>query len=139
MSLPWLDQPVLLHSSRDAGKCSMTPDQCALKTGYWVFWYEADHRYGLPTVAFFLAVIMLFTIGNFASVHGPRTSGSNTLWLRLLSLSRFLSYKSYRFGLWNNQSLGTYLLGAVGAMFFLGKSKLNSTLPATSSDCIPQP
>lgn len=37
--LPILDQPVQFHSSRDPGKCKLTPEQCAYKSQYWVFWY----------------------------------------------------------------------------------------------------
>ncbi|OHF03009.1 hypothetical protein CORC01_01767 [Colletotrichum orchidophilum] len=118
MSLPWLSQPVMLHSSRDAGTCSMTPEQCAFKTGYWVFWYEADHRYGLPTVALFVTAVLLVAIASFASTYAPTSWRRNAIWLRILSSGRLLSYKSWRFGFWNTQSLGTYLLGAVGAVFF---------------------
>ncbi|KAL0937088.1 ferric reductase transmembrane [Colletotrichum truncatum] len=118
MSLPWLDQPVMLHSSRDSGKCSMTPEQCAYKSRYWVFWYEADHRYALPTTAFFLAVILVVSIGNLAGLYAPMKVRRNALWLRLLSLCRFLSYKSWRFRSWNTQSLAVYILGATGITFF---------------------
>lgn len=120
MSLPWLDQPVLLHSSRDAGMCSMTPEQCALKTSYWVFWYEADHRYGLPTIAFFLTAILIVAIGNLASTYAPERIRRNSSWLRFLSFGRFISYKSWRLRSWNTQSLAAYILGAAGAVFFLG-------------------
>lgn len=34
---PWLDQPVLLHSSR-ADSCALTPAQCAYRAGYWRYW-----------------------------------------------------------------------------------------------------
>ncbi|KAL0775952.1 hypothetical protein CaCOL14_007239 [Colletotrichum acutatum] len=119
MSLPWLSQPVMLHSSRDAGACSMTPEQCAFKTSDWVFWYEADHRYGLPTVAFFVTAILLAVIASFASTYAPTSWRGNTLWLRILSSGRLLSYKSWRLGFWNSQPLGTYLVGAAGAVFFL--------------------
>ncbi|KAF6816110.1 ferric reductase transmembrane [Colletotrichum sojae] len=119
MSLPWLDQPVMLHSSRDPGMCSMTPEQCAYKTRYWVFWYEADHRYGLPTTAFFLAAIILAALCHFSAVYTPASLRRNPLWLRLVSLGRFVSYTSWRLGGWNSQSLAAYVLGAVGAIFFL--------------------
>lgn len=119
MSLPWLDQPVLLHSSRDAGMCSLTPEQCALKTSYWVFWYEADHRYGLPTIAFFLTAILIVAIGNLTSTYAPERMRRNSSWLRFLSFGRFISYKSWRMGSWNTQSLAAYILGAAGAIFFL--------------------
>ncbi|OHW98060.1 ferric reductase transmembrane [Colletotrichum incanum] len=119
MSLPWLSQPVMLHSSRDAGTCSMTPEQCAVKTGYWVFWYEADHRYGLPTVAFFVTATILVSLGSFATAYAPASLRCKPLWLRLLSLGRLLTYKVWRIGCWNSQSLATYMLGMVGAIFFL--------------------
>ena len=35
---PWLDQPVMLHSSRKY-KCSLdTEEQCLWQQGYWRFW-----------------------------------------------------------------------------------------------------
>lgn len=39
--LPWLDSPVMLHSSR-ADTCKMTPEQCAYRSGHWRYWYVAD-------------------------------------------------------------------------------------------------
>jgi ferric-chelate reductase len=99
----------------------MTAEQCALKTGYWVFWYEADHRYALPTVAFFLVAIILFTISHIASKAAPQSLTKNSIWSRILAACRFLSYKSWRFGGWNTQSLGVCLLGGAGAIFFLGE------------------
>lgn len=35
--LPWLDQPVTLHSSR-ADTCKLTPEQCAYRRGHWRYW-----------------------------------------------------------------------------------------------------
>jgi hypothetical protein len=119
--VPWLDQPVMLHSSRDAGECTMTPEQCALKTSYWVFWYEADHRYALPTVAFFLVAIILFTVSRIVSKAAPQGLRKRPIWSRLVAAFRFLSYKSWRFGDWNTHSLGVCLLGAAGAVFFFGE------------------
>jgi len=34
---PWLDQPVMLHSSREQ-TCNLTPDECAFEHQYWLFW-----------------------------------------------------------------------------------------------------
>ncbi|KAJ5338217.1 hypothetical protein N7452_004945 [Penicillium brevicompactum] len=117
--VPFLDQPVMLHSSRDAGNCTMTPEQCALKTSYWVFWYEADHRYALPTVAFFLVAIILFTLARLISKATPQGVKQKSLWSRLVAALRFISYKSWRIGSWNTHSLGAYLLAAAGVVFFL--------------------
>jgi len=38
---PWLDQPVMLHSSR-ADKCKLTEAQCAYRNNHWRYWYESD-------------------------------------------------------------------------------------------------
>lgn len=117
--VPWLDQPVLLHSSRDASKCKMTAEQCAFKTSYWLFWYEADHRYALPTVAFFLVAIGLFIMGHIASEILPQRIKQHSLLSRVLAGFRFLSYKGWRIRGWNTQSIGTFLLGAAGLVYFL--------------------
>ncbi|KAL4874409.1 ferric reductase like transmembrane component-domain-containing protein, partial [Aspergillus karnatakaensis] len=117
--VPWLDQPVMLHSDRDPGECTMTPEQCAYKTGYWVNWYQADHRYALPTVAFFLVAVGLFTIGHLASILAPSRLKQTAGWSRLAALFRFLSYRSWRIRHWNTQSLGGLLLVAAGAAYFL--------------------
>ncbi|PLB36842.1 ferric reductase family protein [Aspergillus candidus] len=115
---PWLDQPVMLHSDREA-MCMMTPEQCALKFSYWVFWYEADHRFALPTVAFFMVAIILFALGNLVSSLAPQRLKQTSGWSRLTAVFRVLSYKSWRVGSWNTRSLGTILLGAAGLVFFL--------------------
>lgn len=116
---PWLDQPVMLHSDREA-MCMMTPEQCALKFSYWVFWYEADHRFALPTVAFFMVAIILFALGNIISSLAPQRLKQTSGWSRLTAVFRVLSYKSWRIGSWNTRSLGTLLLGGAGLVFFLG-------------------
>ncbi|KAK3935272.1 ferric reductase [Diplogelasinospora grovesii] len=117
MSLPWLTQPVMLHSSRDAGTCTMTPQQCAFKTQHWVFWYNADNVYALNTVYFFVAVIGIFAVG-----YGlPKVLGKNGLYLRMLAATRLLSYRQLRGKRldWGFPSVGILLLGLVGAAFFL--------------------
>jgi hypothetical protein len=119
--VPFLDQPVMLHSNRDPGTCTMTPAQCAFKTSYWVFWYEADHRYALPTVAFFLVAIIFFTISRAVSYATPQRVKRKSIWSRLVAALRFLSYKSWQIRGWNSHSLGMYLLAAAGAVFFLGE------------------
>ncbi|KAL3461020.1 ferric reductase like transmembrane component-domain-containing protein [Aspergillus heterothallicus] len=119
MSLPWLDQPVMLHSDRDPGMCMMTEEQCAYKSRYWVFWYEADHRYALPTVAFFLVAVALFTLGHWCAVYTPNRVKRTAAFSRVTALFRFLSYRNWRIWQWNTQSLGGLLLAAAGAVFFL--------------------
>jgi ferric-chelate reductase len=36
--LPWLDQPVMLHSSRVPDYGPLTEEQLAYVTQYWLFW-----------------------------------------------------------------------------------------------------
>lgn len=123
--IPWLDQPVMLHSDRDPGVCTMTPEQCAYKSQYWVNWYQADHRFALPTVAFFMVAIGIFTIAHIVSRIFPSRLQRNPAWCCLVAVCRFLSYKSWRFAGWNSQSLGAFLLGAAGLVFFFGEASLN--------------
>ncbi|XWW92927.1 hypothetical protein V2A60_000855 [Cordyceps javanica] len=116
--MPLLQRPILLHSSRDPGNCTLTPERCAYKTRYWVFWYEADHVFALPTVYFFLAAIAVFAVGHFASAYAPASVTRRPLWRRAVAGLRFCAYKTWRFGNRNSQSLGAYLLLGVGVIFF---------------------
>ncbi|KAK2592030.1 hypothetical protein QQS21_010263 [Conoideocrella luteorostrata] len=116
--LPILNQPTQFHSSRDPGKCTLTPKQCAYKNSYWVFWYKADLVYCLPVVYFFVAAIALFAFGRLVSDFSPISVTSSQIWRRSVSASRLLSYKRWRFGNWNSQSLGVFLLAALGIVFF---------------------
>lgn len=118
MMLPWLTQPVSLHSSRDPGMCMMTPEQCAYKSRYWVYWYEADHRYALPTIALILCTILLFSAIRALNLLVPATWTRSSPWRRAAAASRWASYRRWRFGSWRTQSLGVYMLGLVGLVFF---------------------
>ncbi|KAJ5708207.1 Riboflavin synthase-like beta-barrel [Penicillium malachiteum] len=117
----WLDQPVLLHSSR-ADKCKLSSEQCAYRNSDWRYWYEADHIYALATIYFCCAVIGLFAISNFLVRYSPDWVKRTRVWRATTSMSRYLAYRGY--GLktlryWS-PSLGVLLLGIVGAGFFLG-------------------
>ncbi|KAM3566091.1 hypothetical protein ARSEF4850_000916 [Beauveria asiatica] len=131
--MPLLKTPILLHSSRDPGKCTLTPERCAYKSRYWVFWYEADHVFALPTVYFFLAVIAVFALGHFASAYAPaRLTRQSSPWRRAVAGLRFCAYKTWRVGggrssssssdnrnfFFFSQSLGAYLLLGAGVVFF---------------------
>ncbi|GIZ45096.1 hypothetical protein CKM354_000827900 [Cercospora kikuchii] len=120
MGTPWLDKP--LSETYRAYECSLNDTQlCEYQQGYWRFWYEADHRYALPTVAFFLAVIILFSVAylldQFAS-HGIKQS---SLGRKVAALNRWLSYKSYRVNAldWNSAPFGLLVLGAIGFIYFV--------------------
>ncbi|KXT17614.1 hypothetical protein AC579_10141 [Pseudocercospora musae] len=117
----WLDQPVKLHSSR-AYKCSLNhTEQCEYQQGYWRFWYELDHRYALPTVAFFMTAITLFAIPFVLAPFVSAVAQSKQV-RKILALHRYLSYRAYRIPLlnWNSAPIGVLLLGAIGTIFFFG-------------------
>jgi hypothetical protein len=99
----------------------MTAEQCAYKSQYWVFWYQADNRYGLPTVAFFLVAIILFTLGHWISLFGPQSLKNRSGWSHLAAIFRILSYKRWRIMAHSTQSIGALLLAAAGVVFFLGE------------------
>lgn len=99
----------------------MTPEQCAYKQRYWVFWYEADHRYSLPTVALFLVAIALFTLARLIRLLAPQSWKRLSGWVRLTALFRTVRYKKVWF-LGSTQSIGALMLASVGIIFFLGMS-----------------
>lgn len=117
---PWLDQPVMLHSSRKY-KCSLdTDEQCLWQQGYWRFWYEADHRFALPTIAFFLVGIILFSMIYVLSMIYSRKSVWSAKSARVVAVNRYLGNRSFRIHAlnWNSAPLGVLILGAIGAVFF---------------------
>lgn len=120
-STPWLTQPVLLHSSRKY-TCSLKSDTlCKWQQGYWRFWYEADHRYALPTLAFFMATIILFAIPFLTSKLLRKPPPKIKAVRQLLAIFRYLAYRSYRIRPlnWNSAPLGILILGAIGTVFFV--------------------
>lgn len=117
---PWFDSPITLEGDRTY-ECSFnTTWQCEYQSGYWVFWYQADHRYALPTVAFFMTGIILFAIGYFVSQLTPRSVLESKPIRRTTALIRLLAYQTWRIAPlnWNTAPLGVLLLGAVGTIFF---------------------
>ncbi|KAI2611905.1 putative FRE ferric reductase-like transmembrane component [Hypoxylon sp. NC1633] len=118
MGTPWLDQPVMLHSSR-ADTCKLSPDQCAYRSGHWRYWYHADHVYALATVYFFVAVIGVCWVGFWGQRFVPATLRDRSWWRKSLAGARFLSYRRFNVTGWRTPSLGVGLLLIVGAVFFL--------------------
>ncbi|KAG0156480.1 hypothetical protein PDIDSM_3659 [Penicillium digitatum] len=117
---PWLDQPVMLHSSR-ADKCKLTEAQCLYRKSHWRYWYQADHVYALNTVYFMCAVIGVFAISNLLVRFAPDRVRRTRPWRMFTSASRYLSYRGYRLptlGYWS-PALGVVILGVVGVVFFL--------------------
>ncbi|KAL4814903.1 ferric reductase like transmembrane component-domain-containing protein [Aspergillus spinulosporus] len=117
--LPWLDSPVMLHSSR-ADTCKLTPEQCAYRRGHWRYWYEADHVYALNTVYFLCATVFVFAVAHFASKYAPARVRRSSLWQKGTAAGRFFSYKGFRIpgvGFWAGSAGIAGLIG-VGAVFF---------------------
>ena len=141
--VPWLDQPVLLHSSR-ADKCKLTAAQCAFRNDRWRHWYvyyfkfrllihniyalsqsryQADHIYALSTVYLCCAIIGVFAISNFLAKSAPERVKRTRVWRATTSFSRYMAYRGYRFPVlkyWS-PSLGVLMLGIIGAAFFFGR------------------
>ncbi|KAI4864200.1 putative FRE ferric reductase-like transmembrane component [Hypoxylon rubiginosum] len=117
---PWLDQPVMLHSSRMA-TCSLNPSQCAYRNGHWRYWYESDHVYALAAVYFFVAVIGVCCIGFWTQRFAPTSLRKKTWWQNVVARIRFLSYRHHDVAIFRGRapSLGISLLLGVGAIFFL--------------------
>ncbi|KAL4877339.1 ferric reductase like transmembrane component-domain-containing protein [Aspergillus karnatakaensis] len=121
--LPWLNSPVLLHSSRE-DECSLTPEQCAFRSYRWRYWYEADHVYGLNTIYFLCATVAVFAFFHFASRYAPAGIRRSGLWQKGEAASRYFAYRGYRVpGLgYSIASLGMWILIAVGVVFFFAMS-----------------
>lgn len=82
--------------------------------------YEADHRFALPTTAFFMVAIILFSFSYLFSKLSFRTGMLSRPTVRLVALNRYLSQRSFRIDAlnWNSAPLGVLMLGGVGAIFF---------------------
>ncbi|KAI1205202.1 putative FRE ferric reductase-like transmembrane component [Annulohypoxylon truncatum] len=118
---PWLNQPVMLHSSR-ADSCSkFTAAQCAYRNYRWRYWYQADHVFALSTVYFFIAVIGVCFIGFCSQRFAPASLREKAWWRKLVASIRFLAYRRYDAAAtrWRMPSLGVSLLMITGAVFFL--------------------
>lgn len=121
--IPWLDSPVMLHSSR-ADTCKLTEEQCAYRRGYWRYWYQADKVYGLNTIYFLCAVSGVFALAHIWNrAMATRNRESRPSSNPVVSGLRYLSYRSFyvRAFSWYSPVLGVILLGLVGFVFFMGK------------------
>ena len=120
--LPWLNSPVMLHSSR-MDMCKLTPEQCAYRSGHWRYWYQADHVYGLNTIYFLCAVSGLFALAHLwnrtTATAGTLARASNNPAVAGL---RYLSYRSFyiRAFSWYSPVLGVIILGLAGFVYFMG-------------------
>ncbi|KAI2821098.1 hypothetical protein CBS115989_3165 [Aspergillus niger] len=120
MGLPWLDQPVMLHSSR-ADHCTLTPDQCAYRNAHWRYWYQSDHVYALNTIYFLCATVGVFSILHLISKYGPHSIKRSTIWRRSTTVGRYLAYRCFQLPVLRSStsSLGVILLVSTGVVFFL--------------------
>ncbi|EME77873.1 uncharacterized protein MYCFIDRAFT_50576 [Pseudocercospora fijiensis CIRAD86] len=119
MGTPWLDKP-LSETYRDFTCQFNDTALCEYESGYWRFWYEADHRYALPTIAFFLATILVFAIASIFNQFASTSIHHNAYIRQATAYSRFLSYKTFRISSlnWNSAPIGILALGAIGAIYF---------------------
>ncbi|KAH8195079.1 hypothetical protein TruAng_010755 [Truncatella angustata] len=118
---PWLDMPLVFSGNYREYECMLDETwQCDYQQGYWRFWYEADHRYALPTIAFFLAVIIVFTIAYIASHVLPKRVLRTRPMIKTKALFRYLSYRTIRIKLldWNSAPIGLLMLAAIAMIFF---------------------
>ncbi|GME26894.1 FAD-binding 8 [Neofusicoccum parvum] len=119
--IPWLDSPVMLHSSRE-DSCKLTPEQCEYRHGFWRYWYKADYRFARTTVYFILALIGFFAIGNIISRLESPSLQRNGLWRWSQAALRYVGYRGFRVRRldWYSPSLAYLLVGLAGAVFFIG-------------------
>ncbi|KAF2453184.1 ferric-chelate reductase [Lineolata rhizophorae] len=118
---PWLTYPLMFHSSRE-DNCTLTPEQCQYREGYWRYWYQADHRYGLTTVYFMIAFVAFFTIGNILQRFIFPKAPNVRLWQCGVAGFRYAAYRSFAIrpiGWWS-PPLGYILVGLAGTIFFFG-------------------
>ncbi|RTE81724.1 hypothetical protein BHE90_003793 [Fusarium euwallaceae] len=118
---PWLDKPLIFSGNYREYECMFNEtSQCEYQEGYWRFWYEADHRYALPTVALFLASILIFALVYVAGSLTPRRVQQTRSVTMIKALYRCLSYRTLRIPTldWNSAPIGLLALAAVGTIFF---------------------
>jgi hypothetical protein len=83
--------------------------------------YIADYVFALPTVGFFMSAIGIFITAHFvSSLLGHRLFKRLSIWRKLVSGIRYLSYRGFHVQQlrWNSAPLGVLLLGAAGTFFF---------------------
>ncbi|KAK5745968.1 hypothetical protein LTR17_001098 [Elasticomyces elasticus] len=118
---PWMPGPVQFNAYREYECGQNTTAECEYYQGYWRFWYEADHRFALPTVAFFTVAILIFALANVFQQYAPQSFQRSPVVRRQKALARFLSYRAFRIQAlnWNSGSIGILLLALVGTIFFM--------------------
>ncbi|PQE27674.1 ferric-chelate reductase protein [Rutstroemia sp. NJR-2017a BBW] len=124
MGLPWLDSPLMLHSSGEH-ICNLTAAQCEYESDHWRDGSQADHVYGYATICFMCAVIGVYSLAHWGSIFTHRWSFYRSrVWLRIRAMNRYLSCKLFYIKLldWCSPSLGVMILGAVGLIFFFSLS-----------------
>ncbi|KXS99405.1 hypothetical protein AC578_8131 [Pseudocercospora eumusae] len=125
MGTPWLDRP--LSETYREFTCQFNDTAlCEYESGYWRFGMNkhsvatSDHRYALPTVALFLAAIVVFALASIFNHFAPASIHGNAYSRKAKACSRFLSYKTFRISSlnWNSAPIGILSLGAIGAIYF---------------------
>ncbi|KAF2221277.1 ferric reductase like transmembrane component-domain-containing protein [Elsinoe ampelina] len=98
----------------------LTPEQCAYRVGYWRYWYEADHRFGLGTIYFFVIIIAIFALSHLFRLSKRIPSSKVPKSSFLQTTTRWLSYKGSRLEKinYNTPPAGVAALGVLGFIFF---------------------
>ncbi|PSS05228.1 ferric reductase NAD binding domain-domain-containing protein [Coniella lustricola] len=120
MAIAWLMYPLMYHSSRDPGECTMTPEQCYYKSRTFRNWYIADLVYGRGTVYFFLITILLCVAGFWALKTSPAALRARASWQKSVAVFRFTAYRRYEIKAigYQTPTLGVMAILAVGFIFF---------------------
>nr|POE80834.1 hypothetical protein CFP56_56907 [Quercus suber] len=118
----WLPSPVMFDSSREFDCDGFDTEQCQYYKHSWRNWYVADWTFALPTVAFFMSTIGVFTIAYVLSQLLALSSKStnNSILRRGIAAARYLSYRGFhieRVG-WSSAPVGVLLLGVLGTVYF---------------------
>jgi hypothetical protein len=82
--------------------------------------YEADHRYALSTIAFFLAAIVLFSTGHLFNTLASRSIRKSKGIRFSTAIVRLVSYRAFCIPAlnWTTAPLGILALGATGTIYF---------------------
>lgn len=87
--VPWLDQPVMLHSSRQ-DKCKLSDTQCAYRNNRWRYWYAFQ--------ALSLEILRLMLLGKLQVPSRPCICPEHSLFLLCSYCDlRHLEYSRHNF------------------------------------------
>ncbi|KAJ7598883.1 ferric reductase NAD binding domain-containing protein [Mycena floridula] len=126
MGAPWIDKPILWHSSRVRGAFdpALNEDDIALITSKFHSWYRADWDFGQTTIEFFCAGIALAAVFNgFLRIRTRRASPATStpgIVDRTVAALRFTAARQYHIPLvqWYSPPLAA-IIGVAGTFLFI--------------------